>query len=258
MLASSEVVQVDVTGHIMLITMNRPEARNAVNGALATGIDAALARCDADPQIRVGLLAATGPVFSAGADLKLVSQGRRRESHSPDGGFAGIVKRVRRTPLIAVVDGPALAGGCEIALACDLVVASTDARFGLPEVKRSLVAAAGGAFRMARAVPERIAVELLLTGESMSAERAYEFGLVNVLTEPRKALPAATRLAETIAANAPLAVAEILAIVRLARGSEDQLWQAADDAMERLLQSEDGKEGARAFLEKRLPNWTGR
>jgi enoyl-CoA hydratase len=257
-MTTSDAVQVTVAGPVMTITINRPQARNAINGDVAYGLDAALARCDADPEIRAAVLAAAGPVFSAGADLKLVSAGRRQEFHTPDGGFAGIVRRARRTPLIAAVEGLALAGGCEIALSCDLIVASTSAGFGLPEVKRSLVAAAGGAFRLLRAVPERVALELLLTGEPVSAARAYELGLVNALTEPGEALAAATRMAAVIAANAPLAVAETLGIVRLARGAEDHLWQAADEAMERLLKTEDGQEGARAFIEKRPPVWHAR
>jgi enoyl-CoA hydratase len=251
-------VLVTVTGHVMVITINRPERRNAINGEVARGIDAALARCDADPEVRAAVLTGAGPVFSAGADLKMLSEGRRHEAQTRDGGFAGIVRRVRRTPLIAAVDGLALAGGCEIVLACDLVVASTNAGFGLPEVKRSLVAAAGGAFRLLRAVPERVAVELLLTGDPISAQRAYELGLVNTLTEPGAALPAATQMAEVIAGNAPLAVAETLDIVRLARSDEDRLWRASNEAMARLMETEDGKEGSIAFLEKRPPIWRGR
>src|SRR3954453_7414767 len=162
-------------------TANRPEARNAVNGDVANGMEAAIDRLEEDDNAWVGVLTHVGPVFSAGADLKAINAGKAGELQTSRGGFAGLVQRKRTKPLIAAVDSPALAGGCEIALACDLIVASTQARFGVPEVKRSLVAAAGALFRLPRKLPRNIALEMLMTGDPISAERAYHFGLVNDL-----------------------------------------------------------------------------
>ena len=183
-------------GNVALITMNRPEARNAVNGAISRGLEDAIDRIEADDSIWSGILTHTGPVFSAGADLKAISEGRFSELSTERGGFGGIVLRDRSKPLIAAIDGPALAGGTEIALTCDLRVASTNARFGLPEVKRSLIAAAGGLVRLPRALPLAVAMEMVLTGDPISAERALHFGLINELCEPGTALDAARRLAQ--------------------------------------------------------------
>src|SRR5947208_11978630 len=173
------MVGYETRGRVAILTINRPEARNAVNGAVANGIEEGIDRLEADDELWAGVIAATGPVFSAGADLKLIASGGFAEMETERGGFGGIVRRERRKPLVAAVDGPALAGGCEIALACDLIVASATATFGLPEVKRSLVAAAGGLFRLPRALPPKIAMEIVITGEPISAGRAYDFGLVN-------------------------------------------------------------------------------
>src|SRR5438309_11919725 len=200
------MVEYEKRGRTAVITIRRPEARNAVNGEVAKGMEAAIDQLEDDDDVWVGIVAGEGPVFSAGADLKAISSGQAAELQTERGGFAGIAHRDRAKPVIAAVDGPALAGGCEIALACDLIVASTQARFGIPEVKRSLVAAAGGLFRLPQALPRNIALELALTGDPIDAERAYAFGLVNVLVEPGQALDGALALAERITANAPLAV----------------------------------------------------
>src|SRR5438876_1736100 len=199
------MVGCETRGRVAILTINRPEARNAVNGAVANGIEEGIDRLEADDELWAGVIAATGPVFSAGADLKLIATGGIAEMETERGGFAGLVRRERRKPLVAAVDGLALAGGCEIALACDLIVASRNASFGLPEVKRSLVAAAGGLFRLPRALPRNVALEIVLTGDPIGAERAYALGLANQLVEPGEALDAAIALAERICGNAPLA-----------------------------------------------------
>src|SRR3954470_14348602 len=200
------MVEYEQRGRVALLTINRPEARNAVNGAVANGMEEAIDRLEADDDVWVGILTGTGSVFSAGADLKAIAEGTAAQMQTKKGGFAGIARRERTKPIIAAVNGPALAGGCEIVLSCDLVVASTEARFGIPEVKRSLVAAAGGLFRLPRALPRNVAMELALTGDPIDAERAHALGLVNVLTEPGGAVDGALALAERIAVNAPLAV----------------------------------------------------
>src|SRR5947208_4042830 len=200
------MVDYEELGRIAVITIRRPEARNAVNGDVAAGIEAAIDRLESSADAWVGILTGEGPVFSAGADLKAISAGGAGGLQTERGGFGGITRRERTKPLVAAVDGPALAGGCEIALACDLIVASRQAAFGLPEVKRSLVAAAGGLFRLPRALPRNVALEIVLTGDPIDAERAHALGLANQLVEPGQALDAAIALAERICANAPLAV----------------------------------------------------
>ena len=249
----------DVRDHVAIITLDRPHARNAVNGEIATGIEAALDRFEADDELWVAILAANGPAFSAGADLKEVSAGNRKALWTERGGFGGIVRRERLKPLIAAVNGPALAGGCEIVLACDLVVASEAARFGLPEVKRSLVAAAGGVFRLPRAVGRSIAMEMVLTGEPISAARAAELGMINRVVPADELMKAALALAARIAANAPLAVRESRRIVAKAHAESDEaLWQMSQTASQALMGTEDYKEGPLAFIEKRAPVWKGR
>jgi enoyl-CoA hydratase len=246
-------------GRVAVLTINRPEARNAVNGDVARGMEEAIDRLEEDDGTWIGIVAGEGPVFSAGADLKAIASGQAADLQTKRGGFGGITARERTKPLIAAVDGPAMAGGCEIVLSCDLVVASTNARFGIPEVKRSLVAAAGGLFRLPRALPRNIAMELALTGDPIDAERAHHFGLVNELVEPGKALEAALALAERVTVNAPIAVREsrrVLLDGMLA--DDDTAWKVTFDAMAKAMATEDFAEGPRAFIEKRAPEWKGR
>jgi enoyl-CoA hydratase len=253
------MIDYEVKGHVALLTINRPEARNAVNGAVASGMEEALDRAEADDDIWVIVLTGAGPVFCAGADLKEIASGNGGALGTSRGGFAGLVSRDRTKPLIAAVDGPALAGGTEIVLACDLVVASTAARFGVPEVKRSLVAAGGALFRLAKKLPESVAAELLLTGDPISAERCHELGWVNVLSEPGSALDDALVLAGRISANAPLAVRESLGVMKASKGVDDAAaFRLSNEAFGRLASTEDYAEGPRAFIEKREPQWKGR
>jgi enoyl-CoA hydratase len=253
------MVEYEVLGRVAVMTINRPEARNAVNGEVAAGIEAGIDRLEADENVWVGVLTGEGPVFSAGADLKAVASGKIGELTTARGGFAGITNRERTKPIIAAVDGPALAGGTEIVLSCDLVVASTKASFGIPEVKRSLVAAAGGLFRLPRALPPAIALELAMTGDPITAERAYHFGLINELVEPGMPKEAALTLAERIIANAPVAVRESRRVVLAALSANDaDLWKITAEAMAAAARTEDFQEGPRAFIEKRAPQWKGR
>ncbi|HUZ44301.1 MAG TPA: crotonase/enoyl-CoA hydratase family protein [Acidimicrobiales bacterium] len=253
------MIDYDKRGQTAVITIRRPEARNAVNAEVAAGIEAALDRLEAEDDAWVGIITGEGSVFCAGADLKAIASGQAGSISTQRGGFGGVVTRERTKPLIAAVDGPAFAGGCEIVLACDLVVASTKAAFGLPEVKRSLVAAAGGLFRLPRAIPRNVAMELALTGDPIPAERAYALGLVNELVEPGEALEAAIGLAGRICANAPVAVRESRNIVLAAQTSDDEtLWKQTNEAFVRVAQTEDFGEGPRAFIEKRAPQWKGR
>ncbi len=253
------MIDVTVEGHVAIITLNRPEAKNAVNGEVARRMEAAVDRLEEDDALWVGILTHTGNVFCAGADLKAINAGQATELATARGGFAGFVERERTKPVIVAAEGPALAGGCELALAADLIVASTAARFGLPEVKRSLVAAGGGLFRLPRAIPRNVAMEMALTGEPISAERASELGLVNRLSEPGQALADALALAGQITANAPVAVRESRKVVMAAATATDQeLWDMSIAGIATAMSSEDLGEGLMAFLEKRPPVWTGR
>ena len=252
-------VDYEQRGPFAVIKINRPEARNAVNGDVAQGIEEAIDKVEADDSIWVGILTGEPPVFCAGADLKEINSGNAGALATKKGGFAGIVQRERTKPIIAAVDGPALAGGTEIVLSCDLVVASTTATFGIPEVKRSLVAGAGGLFRLPRKIPINIAMELTLTGDPIDATRAHHFGLVNRLVEPGGALEEAISLAEQICANAPVAVRESRKIVLEAtNGPDDVGWRMSAEGMAKAMQSEDFSEGLTAFIEKRPPQWKGR
>jgi enoyl-CoA hydratase len=252
-------IEFEIDGHVAVITINRPEARNAVNAEVANGIEKAIDCFESDDSLWVAILTGVPPVFCAGADLKVISSGRADTLLTNRGGFAGFVQRERTKPLIAAVDGPALAGGTEICLAADLIVASESATFGIPEVKRSLVAGAGGLFRLPRKVPFNIAMELALTGDPISAERAHQFGFVNYLTEPGKALEVAKALARRIEANAPGAVrASRRVILAGVTGDETTGWALTNQAFHEALESEDNKEGLAAFIEKRKPVWTGR
>jgi enoyl-CoA hydratase len=246
-------------GRIAVLTLDRPEARNAVNHDVAAGIEDGIDRLEADDEVWAAVLTHNGPVFSAGADLKVLATGDARSLATERGGFAGIVRRERSKPIVAAVDGPALAGGCEIVLACDLVVASRAASFGLPEVSRGLLATAGGLIRLPRVVPMPIALELALIGRPITAERAWQLGMVNALCEPGEARSAALELAERVVANAPIAV-------RLSRGvmlasasvDEEEGWRLSREAYREVARTEDFREGPRAFVEKRPPAWQGR
>jgi enoyl-CoA hydratase len=245
--------------HCAVITIDRPQARNAVSPEVALGIEAGLDSAEADDDVRVVVLTGSPPVFSAGADLKAIRDGRGEELSTARGGFAGVARRERTKPMIAAVEGAALAGGTEIVLACDLVVASHDARFGLPEVKRGLVAAAGGLFRLGRRIPLNLALECALTGDPIDAEAAHRHGLVNQLCEPGQALESALALARRVTANAPLAVRESRSIVLACTWADDEeAWRRSREARELVGASDDVREGVAAFIEKRAPVWTGR
>jgi enoyl-CoA hydratase len=252
-------IEFTTEGHRAIITINRPEARNAVNADVANGIEEAIDRLEDDDSLWVGILTGVPPVFSAGADLKEINAGRAASLTTARGGFGGITRRARTKPIIAAVDGPALAGGTEITLACDLIVASETATFGIPEVKRCLVAAGGGLFRLPRKLPFNVAMELTLTGDPITAERAHQFGLVNVLCSGGQALEKAKELSARIEANAPIAVRESRKVVYAAMTEdEDTGWRLSGEAMMKAMSSEDMKEGLTAFIEKRPPQWTGR
>ncbi|MFH6783997.1 MULTISPECIES: enoyl-CoA hydratase-related protein [Methylobacterium] len=245
--------------HVAVVVLNRPQARNAVDPALARALAQAVAATEADETVRAVVLAGRGPAFCAGADLTVIAAGGADDLWTGEGGFAGFVHAPRAKPWIAAVEGPALAGGCEIALACDLIVAGEGAAFGLPEVTRGLVAAAGGLYRLPRALPRAIALELILTGGRLDAARAHALGLVNRLVAAGAARDEAAALATAIAGNAPLAVRESLAVARLAPDADEAGLRAASAAARARVQaSEDYREGPRAFVEKRLPRWTGR
>ena len=238
--------------HILVVKMNRPEKRNALNGAITAGIDAAMNELEDDDGLWCGILTGTDTVFSAGADL---AEGPGEPTQR--GGIVGLINRQRPKPLVAAVEGLALGGGLEIVLCCDLVVASRTAAFGLPEVKRGLMPDFGGAFRIGRFLPANVARELLLTGGNLSADRAERLGFVNLLTDPGQALAGALSLAGMICDNAPLAVREALGVFNAELDAgEAESWKRSHGAHARLLQTEDLKEGLAAFFEKRPPRWT--
>ena len=242
---------------VLVVRINRPDARNAVNGGVAEGIAAALDALDADDDLRIGVLTGEGGYFSAGMDLKAFVKGE--SPYAADRGFAGITQRASRKPLIAAVEGFALAGGFEVALSCDLIVASREARFGIPEVKRSLVAAGGALLRLPKRIPYHLAMELALTGEPIGAERAAELGIVNRLAEPGQALDTALELAAAITKNAPLAlIASKEIIQRSLDWTEAEGWAKQGEISGPVFTSEDAREGATAFAEKRDPVWRGR
>ena len=252
-------VEIETEGHLAIITLNRPEARNAINGEMASTMEACLDEYEDNPNLWCAILRSEGTVFSAGADLKEVSAGNGAALATRKGGFAGITRRERSKPLIAAIQGTAVAGGCEISLSCDLIVASTETVFGLAEVKRSLAAAAGGLFRLPRALGMVTAMEAIMTGEPIPAQRAYELGMVNKVVEPDQVMAEARDLAERILCNAPLAVfASRKVAARAMMDSDDDLWRAGGEAMRSLAGTEDYKEGPLAFIEKRDPVWKGR
>lgn len=254
----SELVNIEITDGIQIITINRPEAKNAINLDTAQALAAALDDLDNHDQARIGILTGAGGVFSAGMDLKAFAQKGERPN-IPGRGFAGITERPPRKPLIAAVEGFALAGGCEMALSADLIVAANNAKFGLPEVKRGLVAGAGGLLRLPRRLPYHIAMEIILTGELFTAERAHAYGLVNRLTEPGQALEGALALARIIVENGPLAVQTAKSVVTQAIDwDQDGMFDRQRPLITPIFTSADAKEGATAFAEKRKPVWQGK
>lgn len=258
---STDVVLLElVDDHIAVVTLNRPERRNAVNAEVTAALDRIVKRIEADPQIRVAILASSNDrVFCAGADISEMAAGRTHLLSTEDGGFAGFVDAKRAKPWIAAIRGSALGGGCELMLACDMAVASENTRIGLPEVKRCLIAAAGGVHRLPRSLPRAIALEMIATGEPIDAARAYAFGLVNRIAPSDAVLEVALDLARSIMANAPLAVVESLRIARIALEHPDADLRATSLAISaKVMTSEDTKEGMRAFLDKRPPVWSGR
>ena len=253
------VVEFEKQGPLAIITLNRPEARNAVNGDVAAGMEAALDEYEADDNLWAAILTANGKAFCAGADLKEIAAGNGHKLGTKKGGFAGLVRRERNKPLIAAITGSALAGGTEIALACDMIVCSDETVFGLPEVKRSLVAGAGGLFRLPRAIGMGPALEVIMTGDPLPAERAYQLGMVNNVVPADQVMDEARQLAARIIANAPLAVqASRRVAVRAFMDDDDALWRASGKEFQAIAQTEDYKEGPKAFIEKRAPEWQGR
>ena len=252
---SEEVLTSEEDG-ILVVTINRPDAKNAMTKAAAEGIAAAMDRLDSDDNLRVGILTGAGGTFCSGMDLKGFLRG---ESPSVEGrGFGGVVQQPPEKPLIAAVEGYALAGGLELMIACDLVVASAAAKFGIPEVKRGLVAAAGGVMMLPDQIPERIAMELALTGDFIDAPRADELGLINRVTDG-DALAGAKELAARIVANGPLAVKVSKQVIKQSRGwPMDERYKRQTQLIAPVFVSEDAREGAAAFAEKRAPNWKGK
>jgi enoyl-CoA hydratase len=259
----SDMVTYEVRGHVAVITLNRPDARNAVNDDLAQAMEEAIDRLESEDGVWVGVLTANteghkSPVFCAGADLKALNAGGQTLG-TKRGGFAGFVYRERNKPIIAAVDGLATAGGCEIVLAADMVIATTRSSFGLAEVKRNLIAGAGGLFRLPRAIGRAVAMEVILTGDPLSVDRAYALGLVNQIVAPGNEVEAAMALAEKIALSAPMAVAASRRVILAsAYSTDEELIEMTNKEFAPIMRSEDTKEGLTAFIEKRAPQWKGR
>ncbi len=252
----TDEVLVDHLDGLVVITINRPQVRNAVNRAVSYGVCEAIDEMERRPDLRLAILTGAGGNFCAGMDLKAFSQGEVTRVEGR--GILGIAYTPPKKPLIAAVEGYALAGGFEAVLACDLLVASRTAMFGLPEAKRGLAAAAGGLLRLPRLIPPRIAMEMALTGEMVSAQRLAQYGLVNALVEPGQALDEAKRLARLILANAPLSVGlSKQVIVEQLDWPLDEMFARQDAVLGHVLRSADAQEGARAFIEKRPARWTG-
>ena len=254
---TTDVVLTERRGGVLIMTINRPAQKNAVNMDVARQVAAALDMLDSDPELAVGILTGTGDIFSAGMDLKAFAQGQL--PRLPGRGFGGVTRATVRKPLIAAVEGWALGGGFEMVLSCDLIVAADNARFGFPEVTRGIVAAEGGLVRLPQRLPYHVAVQLLFTGDPLPAADAARYGLVNVVTDPGGALDGALNLAARIAKNAPLAVAAVKQVLHETQGmNEHDAFQRQDDITAGLAKTEDAHEGAVAFAQKRQPVWHGR
>lgn len=255
-MSSVEEVLVAVEGGVMTVTINRPKAKNAVNLAVAKGIAGTMERLDADPEVRVAILCGADNTFCAGMDLKAYVNGELPVV--PGRGFAGLAEAPPRKPLIAAVEGYALAGGFELVLACDLVVCASNAQFGIPEVKRGLAAGAGGLVRLPRQIPSRIAKELALLGDFVTAQRAYELGMINRIVEPGRSLAVATEMAQAITRNGPLAVMASKAVIDESQDwASGELFARQSIFLDPIFKSADALEGARAFGERRAPVWKG-
>jgi enoyl-CoA hydratase/carnithine racemase len=257
---AGETVQVGVDGHIAIVTIDRPAARNAIDPETSRGLNDAFVAIEDDPEIWGSVITGAGDVFCAGADLKALAAGRGLEiTGAEPWGFGGLVRSGRVKPVVAAVNGHALAGGLELVLACDLAVAAEPALFGLPEVSRGIIAGAGGVWRLAQQIPYRRAMELILTGDRIDAGEALRLGLVNDVVARTDVLGRARDLATRICENAPVAVRESRAIAAAAPGLHDaDGWRLAEAAWERVLATEDANEGPRAFAERRPPRWSGR
>ncbi len=250
------VVEREDRGHVAILRLNRPEARNAISPEVSMEMEAHLDAIESDPQIRTVVITGTGEVFCAGADLKVIASGGANAIASPKGGFAGITNRDFPKPIIAAVQGPALAGGFEIVLSCDLVVAADDSRFGIPEVQRGLIAAAGGLIRLPKRVPLALALEFAMTGDPIPASRAFELGLVNRLVPKADVLDTAIALAERIGENSPIAVRYSRKLVKeAAEVNEAEAWRINAKYTVEVFSAGDAVEGATAFAQKRKPNW---
>ena len=255
-MSESEVVTAIDNG-VLTITLNRPEARNAANRGLADGLTAAIDELESNPELRVAVLTGAGGTFCSGMDLKAFVNGEI--PYIEGRGFAGLTEYRANKPIIAAVEGYALAGGMELAISCDMIVVASDSRFGIPEVKRGLAAGAGGLYKLPKQMPPRVAMELALTGDFMSAERAYELGLINQVVESGSALTAAKEMAVRIAANGPLAVAASMMVVTQSQDwTMDESKEKQASFIDPVFSSEDAIEGAMAFAEKRAPNWKGK
>jgi enoyl-CoA hydratase/carnithine racemase len=249
----------EADGDLAVITLNRPERRNAVDAAMTAQLREAIDRLEADARARVGILTGAGDkAFCAGMDLKAFAAGEGAAIIEGRGGFGGFTAYPRSKPVVAALNGAALGGGCEIVLACDLVVAAEGATLGMPEVRRGLFAASGGALRLPAMIPRVRAMELLLTGDAIAAAAALELGLVNRVVPAARLLEAARELGRRVSANAPLSIQATLAVARAATGPSEALWSACDSEWHRIARSEDAREGPAAFAAKRPPRWQGR